>query len=276
MLQHMKRWLPRRPSNQGFLWRPSLIHWLKKDSALTKCIRWSLQVYLKQRLRFQYADMTIHTSQSAMLALLNSLVQQTRLSVVDTNVNVIKDNTMGRGAARLLSSPNAGGSSIYSEALSVELLSRLLGVNLFKTEKELVYQYPEEDDNGGSGPILDYACHYMTSSHQLLTLGVSVTRAMAYHRNYTRQDANKLVNRKLKNMIKSSQGIVNTKFDRHILHVWTESGKNAALIRRVCRKLQMHEHYRNTIVLISTVNTDLVFFNANNTYHRTKSILRDT
>jgi hypothetical protein len=207
--------------------------------------------------------MTIHTSQSSMLAFFNSLVQPSLLCVVDTNVNIVKDNTLGRGAARLLSTPNAGGSSIYSEALSVELLSRLLGVNLFKTEKELVYQYPEEDDNGGSGPILDYACHYMTSHHQLLTLGVSVTRAMAYNRHYTRQDASRLVNHKLRNMIKSSQGIVNTRFDRHILHVWTESGKNAALIRRVCRKFKMHEHYRNTIVLISTVNTDLVFFNHN-------------
>lgn len=263
MLRHIRPWLPRRPNNQGFIWRPSFIHWLKKESLIKECIRWTLRVYLKQRLRFQYADMTIHTSQNAMLAFFNSLVQPSRLCVVDTNVNIIKDNTLGRGAVRLLSTPNAGGSSIYSEALSVELLSRLLGVNLFKTEKELVYQYPEEDDNGGSGPIVDYACHYMTSSYQLLTLGVSVTRAMAYNRHYTQGDASRLVTRKLRNIVKSSQFIVNTKFDRHILHIWTESGKNASLIRRVCRKFEMHEHYKNTIVLISTVNTDLVFFNNN-------------
>ncbi|GAA5816861.1 hypothetical protein MFLAVUS_010395 [Mucor flavus] len=218
--------------------------------------------FFKQRLLFQYPDMTIYTSQRNMLQLFNNLHLPGHFSIIDTNVNMTQRERMGTSATRILSTPNAGGSSIYSEALSIELLSRLLGVDLYKTETELEYYYPEECDNGGSGPLMDYACHYVTREREII-LGVSVTRAMAFNRNYTRQDAIALLRKKLNNIIASSSSIVNTKFDRHILHVWTESGKNAALIKRECKKLKGHLNFKDTIVLISIVNTDLVFFNNN-------------
>lgn len=231
----------------------------------TKTQKYLQNIFYQQRLRFQYPDMTIHTSQRNMLRFLHNLVQPGHFSIVDTNVNVLlaQSQNLGSSATRLLHTPNAGGSSIYSEALSIELLSRLLGVNLFKTETELEYYFPEENENGGSGPIMDYAAVYYQNNKKKLTLGVSVTRAMAYNRHYTKEDAVQLLTKKLRNMVKSSQGIVNAKFDRHILHVWTESGKNAALVKRVCKKLLKQAGYQDTIVLISTVNTDLVFFNNN-------------
>jgi hypothetical protein len=243
-----------------FLKKP-LQYLLKNNKQTQKFLE---QFFFQQRLRFQYPDMIIHTSQRSMLRFFNNLIQPGHFSIVDTNVNVLLEHSkMGSSASRLLHTPNAGGSSIYSEALSIELLSRLLGVNLFKTETELEYFFPEECDNGGSGPIMDYACHYYQAKKRL-TLGVSVTRAMAYNRNYTKEDAIQLLSKKLKNMVKSSQSIVNTKFDRHILHVWTENGKNAAMVKRVCKRLlKQDERHKDTIVLISTVNTDLVFFNNN-------------
>lgn len=245
-----------------FLASPSTF--LKKNSLYKHCLQWSKRVIFKQRLRFQYPDMTIYTSQRNMLSFFNNLIQPGRFSIIDTNINILNmQQRMGTGASRLLSTPNAGGSSVYSEALSVELLSRLLGVNLFKTETELVYDFPNVYNNGGSGPIMDYACHYRTSNHDMLTLGVSVTRAMAYNRHYTKEDAFHLIEKKMKNIVKSSQSIVNAKFDRHILHVWTESGKNAAVVKRVCRKLKGNENFKDTIILISTVNHDMVFFNDN-------------
>ncbi|KAI8082607.1 uncharacterized protein B0P05DRAFT_570835 [Gilbertella persicaria] len=202
--------------------------------------------------------MTIYTSQRNMLSLFHNLTQPGQCSVVTTNLAIKEQQMLGKSAFRILSTPNAGGSSIYSEALSIEFLSRLLGVDLFKTETELIYDYPEENNNGGTGPIMDYACHY-----QQLTLGVSVTRAMAYQRPYTKQDAYDLLIKKLAAIVKSSQNIANTKFDRHILHIWTESGKNAALVNKICRKLRVHEQCKDTIILITTVNTQLVFFNHN-------------
>ena len=254
--------------NKYKLFSSLLTSHIKQHSTLyRKCIRFSEKFFLQQRLRFRYPDMTIHTSQRNMLNFFNTLIQPGRFSIVNTNIDVTRGQKLGACANRLLSMPNGGGSSIYSEALSVELLSRLLGVNLFKTELELKYNYPEVYNNGGGGPIMDYACHYHTSGQDQLILGVSVTRAMAYNRNYTKQDAFDLIEKKLKNMLKSSQNIVNTKFDRHILHVWTESGKNAAVVNRVCRKLKGHPDYKDTVVLISTINTDLVFFN--NNYHLT-------
>lgn len=177
--------------------------------------------------------------------------------MIETNVNMTSPVQGKKGFDRLLRAKNAGGSSMYSEALSIEVLSRLLGAQLYKTEMELEYRYPNVSGNGGSGPLMDYACLYRGGNDQIMTVGVSVTRAMAYHRAYTKEDASVLVSKKLRNMIHSSQNIVNTQFDRRILHVWTESGKNASLIRRQCKKF----NHKNTIVLISIVNTSLVFFN---------------
>jgi hypothetical protein len=76
-------------------------------------------------------------------------------------------------------------------------------------------------------------------------------------------DAYRLLKKKLKSLEESSQGILNAKFDRHILHIWTESGKNASLVRKITRKLYLENKYRNTIVLISIVNHESLFFNNN-------------
>lgn len=218
------------------------------------------QWIFKTRLRFQYPDMTIYTSQRNMLRLFKTLYERDQFSVIETNVNLTRPVHGKEGFQTLLNTKNGGGSSMYSEALSIEVLSRLLGVGLYKTEMELKYGYPNTSDNGGSGPLMDYACHYR-NDQSVMTVGVSVTRAMSYARAYTAMDAHTLLNKKLKNMVRSSENIINTKFDRHILHIWTASGKNASLIRRQCKKLNGSIHYKNTIVLISIVNHQLVFFN---------------
>lgn len=212
--------------------------------------------------------MTIHTSQQAMISFFNTLMKPEQFCIIETNINVKnkqQPTINSKNAFQLLSKPNAGGSSIYSEALSIEILSRLLGVDLYKTETELKYSFIEKDNNGGSGPIMDYACHYCCpSDDRILTLGVSVTRAMTWNSKSLKQvDTYRLLNKKLRGLYQSSEGILNAKFDRHILHIWTESGKNASLVRRVTKKLYLENKYKNTIVLISIVNNDLVFFNNN-------------
>lgn len=221
-------------------------------------LKWTERFIFQQRLKFKYSDMTIYTSQKSMLNFFYNLIQPGQFSIVDTNIHM-NDNqhTLGRNALQLLSQPNAGGSSIYSEALSIELLSRLLGVHLYKTEKELIYNFPNVFNNGGSGPMMDYACHYKS-----LILGVSVTRAMSFHREYTKKDATLLIEKKLNNMMTSSQNIQNIKFDRHILHIWTESTKNASIVKKVVVKNK--KKYKDTVVLVSTINNNHnLFFNNN-------------
>ena len=70
---------------------------------------------------------------------------------------------------RMLSLPNAGGSSLISEALAFELLARAFGASLSKTELELDY-------SAGS-KMTDFAIDVFGG----YPLGVSVTRAYKWH-----------------------------------------------------------------------------------------------
>ncbi|KAF7730698.1 hypothetical protein EC973_001647 [Apophysomyces ossiformis] len=218
--------------------------------------RWS-EIARKPRLCFRYPDMTIHTSRGALLEFLQS-VRKNQPAVICTNVDIRLDHIfLGKGARRMLRSSNAGGSSLLSEALSIELLGRLFGMDLVKTETELVYRY--------SGPITDYAGRLprlVATAANTNTLGVSVTRAVAYKRRYTKEDATHLLKRKLQGILQSNENIAFPKFNKQILHVWTESGANAELVQRVCKKLS-NDLRGNTIVLITTVNASSVFFNNN-------------
>lgn len=153
----------------------------------------------------------------------------------------------GTAAQRVLTTPNAGGSSLVSEVLSAEVLDRLLGIRAIKTEMELVYRQP--------GPITDFAIQLDTQ----VWWGVSVTRALAYKRRLTAYDCQRLLTKKLGGILVSTENVVDCVFERQILHVWTRSGKDAGLVRRVCSKLPS-ELVSNTLVLITTANSEAVFF----------------
>ena len=76
---------------------------------------------------------------------------------------------LGPDARRVHAEENAGGASVISEALSMEVLCRLLGARLVCTELELRY-FP------AAGPITDYALALRGGD----VLGVSVTRAFSF------------------------------------------------------------------------------------------------
>lgn len=207
-------------------------------------VSFSKQWILNKRLQFRYPDMTIYTSRGSMMILLNSLIQPCMFTVISNNVGITHGLIkLGNGANRIMTTGNNGGSSEYSEALSIELFNRLVGLNLVKTETEMKV---------AEGPLLDYAAMY----NNALTVGVSVTRAVAFNRPYTKYDADKLLKRKLNAMVKANQGI---QIDKYILHIWTQSGKTASIVKRITRKYA--KDYKDVIVLISIVNTDSIFFN---------------
>lgn len=211
---------------------------------------------IPSHLFFRYEDMIIHASRQSMARLIHSLVTDpSSPALVCTNVNIRLDFErlyLSDGSRRIRDTPNAGGSSLLSEVLSLEFLERFLGLKLSKTEMEVAY-WPQ------GGPMTDYVAHLPQELGDS-AIGVSVTRAMAYHRAYTKQDATRLLSKKLSGVIFSNQNIVNERIDRQILHIWTPSGKVANVVKRTWARMP-RDLLGNTIVVISTVNSKWMFGN---------------
>jgi hypothetical protein len=164
-------------------------------------------------------------------------------------------------AARMLGLPNAGGSSIVSEALALELLARCFGASLQKTELELRYA------NGSK--MTDFAVQ-MFGGHQL---GVSVTRAYKWHGVSPRaragrplrlaagraraepaglepEEARRLLSKKLSAIAESSENVRNHAWSKQLLVVFTFSHSDAALLEREYRRLPGALR-ANTVLLVT-------------------------
>lgn len=80
--------------------------------------------------------------------------------------------TLCAGAKKVLYTPNAGGNSIWSEAVSFEVLTSLCRAVLHKTEMEIEYM--------PGSKITDYSVKVFGKD-----IGVSVTRAMKFSKKGT-------------------------------------------------------------------------------------------
>jgi len=155
------------------------------------------------------------------------------------------------GALRMLSLPNAGGNSVWSEVFSVEILGFMHRVKLQMTEMELVYT-PDSK-------ITDFSITTGDGS----TLGVSVTRAMKFQKwgeeFFTEEDAFKLLSKKLHGVNASTKGVVNQSWEKQILHVWTERQYMRDILVDTYHKLS-DELKSNTIVLVTVAeNAEWLF-----------------
>lgn len=155
--------------------------------------------------------------------------------------------SLSTGAKRMFTCQNAGGSSEKSQILSFELLQRCFGADLQKTEMEVQY-FPE------GGPITDYTCTMFSTK-----LGVSVTRAMNYHGDFTVEDAGKLLNKKLRGVITSTRNTME-KWSKQILHVWATSLAESVLIAEAYYQLPRNLK-SNTVVLVTVTENNEVFTN---------------
>ncbi|ORZ17565.1 hypothetical protein BCR41DRAFT_50528 [Lobosporangium transversale] len=155
-------------------------------------------------------------------------------------------------ALRMLNTPNAGGSSLLSEVLSIEMLNRCLGATLAKTEMEIRYLFAYQ-------PITDYTITLPNLSPRM-HVGVSVTRAFAFKGAYKRADCRKLLWKKLTGILASTRNVIGERFFKQILHVWVPNGKVARTVQATYRSLPI-EVTRNTVVIISVVNARWVFSN---------------
>ena len=214
----------------------------------------NIQPY-NERICLQWPDsMKVHISADDLHEFYESITSPSS-SIIYANVSANIDKVrLGQGAQRVLTTPTGGRTSqtsTLSEALSVELLARLLGSDLTKTETELTYR--------DYGPMTDYACR-VQDTH----LGVSVTRAMSYwtRKGFKKEDATKLLTRKLNGILMSSQSIVNASFDKQILHVLSMSKHHASQVKRAYKRLSQ-DLKSDTVIFITTVDAENVFFNNN-------------
>ncbi|CAO3686556.1 unnamed protein product [Umbelopsis vinacea] len=202
--------------------------------------------------------MTIWTSANTAAGLFGHLSYQCEApAFFCNNVDMQREFTyvqLGRDARRMLATPNAGGASTLSEVMSMELMNRLLGAQISKTEMELAYTTSHT-------PITDYSCVLPDLDGQPgKRIAVSVTRAMAYRRKFKTADAKRLLTKKLRGVFYSNQTLMNEPIERQILHIWTPSGTAANIVRKIWYKMP-RELLCNTIVLVSIVNSHWIFDN---------------
>ncbi|KAJ6228866.1 hypothetical protein M0813_08365 [Anaeramoeba flamelloides] len=157
-----------------------------------------------------------------------------------------------KGAQKIRDSENAGGTSIISEAMSFQVLKKTINAKLLSTETEIVY-CPE-------GKITDYAIK-VSNFENTVTLGVSVTRAMKYRGIFQKEDAIRLLEKKLFGVICSSENSSYPKFAKQILHIWSTDQRTSRILNNVYHNYISNEYKHNTIVIVSTaINSDWIFW----------------
>lgn len=178
---------------------------------------------VSEYMTLRYRDMTVWTSAYTAAGLLGHLSYQREApAFFCNNVDIRHEFSLvqlGHDAQRMLASPNAGGGSILSEVMSMELMQRLLGAQMSKTEMELAYSTSHT-------PITDYSCILPDlNGRPGKKIAVSVTRAMAYRRKFRTEDARRLLTKKLRGVFYSNKTLMNEPIERQILHIWTPSGE---------------------------------------------------
>lgn len=129
---------------------------------------------------------------------------------------VVKEKiSLNAGSQRMLSLPNAGGSSVWSEVLSCELITSLFNASLFKTEMEINYL--------PGSKITDYSLHFKTPERVQTVVGVSVTRAMKFRGDFSTSDAVRLLEKKLYGCQESTRNVFKEdSWNVQILHIFIE------------------------------------------------------
>lgn len=153
----------------------------------------------------------------------------------------ITKRTAGLSTAskRMLETPNAGGNSIWSEVISLEMLSGMYGAALLRTELEILY--------GCHSKITDFSVQIM--GHHI---GVSVTRAMKFRGIFNADDAIRLMKKKLNGVVRSTRGVIREhRWEKQILHVFAECDYVADTIRRIYDSEIEEEDKANTMIIIT-------------------------
>ncbi|KAL3903436.1 MAG: hypothetical protein SGPRY_011674, partial [Prymnesium sp.] len=130
-------------------------------------------------------------------------------------------------ACRVLEADNAGGSSLISEAMTMELLAVAFGARLLKTEMELAY-FPSESAMTDLAVEIDG-----------VPLGVSVTRAVSRPSSpLSVEAAMRLLDKKMSGILKSTASCYNVSWQKQILHIWARSSRVARVVEEAYSLLE--------------------------------------
>ncbi|KAF9961197.1 hypothetical protein BGZ72_004527 [Mortierella alpina] len=201
-----------------------------------------------------------YVSPAAIAQLATGLWTRSRPACVIINTSIPRGTSFDEmdwcpDSMRMLGTPNAGGSSLLSEVLSCEMLSRCLNATLAKTEMEIRYLFAYQ-------PITDYTIT-LPNLAPGLHVGVSVTRAFNFKGakgGYRKADCRKLLWKKLAGILASTRNVVDERLFKQILHVWVPNGKVARTVQATYKSLPL-DITRNTVVIVSVVNAAWVFSN---------------
>lgn len=161
-------------------------------------------------------------------------------------VKRFKSMKLTNEANLIFNTPNAGGSSVESEVLSLEMLKKYFNAKLLKTEMEVSY-FPE----GGS--ITDYVVLVFD-----IVVGVSVTRAMKFNGEFTLDDANVLLNKKLKGILQSSRNSL-IKWEKQLLHVWVYDENVMNVLTQAWAQVDP-ELKSNTVMIVTLATNSMEIF----------------
>jgi hypothetical protein len=149
------------------------------------------------------------------------------------------------GCLKMMSIPNAGGSSLISEVLSFEFLKLFCKAELCKTEMEIGY-YPQ------GSKITDYSVQINDEIY-----GVSVTRAFNFRGTqfFTVKAARHLLIKKLNGIYWSSKNVCKEhKWKKQILHCFVPDSASGEIVRAAYR--QMKSEDRGNSILLVTISTN--------------------
>lgn len=179
-----------------------------------------------------------------------SLINFHQPAIVISNFKLQKSLTkmnFSEGSQKMMSIPNAGGSSLISEVLSFEFLKLFCHAEFCKTEMEIQY-FPQ------GSKITDYSVMINGEVY-----GVSVTRAFNFRGNFTEQAAKHLLQKKLNGIYWSSKNVIKRDaWKKQILHCFCPDRQSAKVLENAYRKLKKYER-GNSIVVITICNNDLIF-----------------
>jgi len=168
-----------------------------------------------------------------------------------SNKKTLRSMSLCDGSRKILTVPNAGGTSEVSEALSFEFLSFVFRAKLVQTEMELKY-WPQ------GCKITDYSV-VVPTVHGEVKLGVSVTRALKFKGTFTEEDATHLLKKKLDGVNVSTRCVVSDRWERQILFCWCKEDYIAELVGKVWEKLDAEYKSNTLVVLAVSKNAEWIF-----------------
>jgi hypothetical protein len=133
--------------------------------------------------------------------------------------------------------------------MSFELIRALYGAELVRTEMEIQYQYLNYS-------ITDY-CVRVNEQY----IGVSVARAMKFKGLFNKEDAMRLLTKKLKGVLRSTENSCGPfRWSKQILHLFAEADYIVHVLME-CYKNHIDEALRaNTVVVVSVCPTKWIYY----------------